>query len=122
VSRFVLASICIIAAFSPVATAQQPAAPAAPSHNVQGAVRVVDVRGRALEVTTGVGMALRVVRIQVPANVRVTAGGGAVLTLSQLGAGDIVRVSYGGAPGGGGYLAYTIERVGRMETGAGGTP
>ena len=119
--RFVLASICIIAAFSTVATAQQPAAPAGPSHNVQGAVRVVDVRGRALEVTTGVGMALRVVRIQVPADVRVKAAG-AVLTLSQLAPGDIVRVSYGGAPGGGGYLAYTIERVGHMETGVGGTP
>jgi hypothetical protein len=115
-SRFVLASVCIIAAFSPVATAQQAGAP---SHNVQGAVRVVDVRARALEVTTGIGMALRVVRIQVPAAVRVTATG-AVLTLSQLAPGDIVRVSYGGTPGG--YLAYTIERVGRMETGAGGTP
>jgi hypothetical protein len=111
VSRFVLASVCIIAAFPLVATAQQPAAPA---HNVQGAVRVVDVRGRALEVTTGVGMALRVVRIQVPAEVRVTARG-AALSLGQLAPGDIVRVSYGGRSGG--FLAYTIERVGRMATG-----
>ncbi len=109
--RFVLASVCIIAAFPPAATAQQPAAP---THNVQGAVRVVDVRGRALEVTTGVGMALRVVRLQVPAEVRVTAAG-AALSLGKLAPGDIVRVSYGGTPGG--YRAYTIERVGRMATG-----
>jgi len=105
---FVLASLAIIAAFPTAATAQQP------THNVQGAVRQVDVRGRALEVTTGVGMALRVVRLQVPADVRVTAAGAAV-PLSQLAPGDIVRVSYGGRPGG--YLAYTIERVGRMATG-----
>ncbi len=115
-SRFVLASLCIIAAFPIAATAQQPSQP---THNVQGAVRVVDVRARALEVTTGVGMVLRVVRIEVPADVRVMARGAAV-TLSQLAPGDIVRVSYGGQPGG--YRAYTIERVGRMETGAEGTP
>jgi len=119
VNRFVLASVCIIAAFPPAATAQQPAPLNPPTHNVQGAVRVVDVRGRAVEVTTGVGMALRVVRLEVPADVRVTARG-AALSLSQLAPGDIVRVSYGGKSGG--YLAYTIERVGRMATGVEGTP
>jgi len=116
VTRFVLASFCIIAAFPPAATAQQPAAP---THSVQGAVRVVDVRGRAIEVTTGVGMALRVVRLQVPAAVRVTAAG-AALSLTQLAPGDIVRVSYGGTPGG--YVVYTIERVGSMATGLEVTP
>jgi hypothetical protein len=113
VNRIVLASFIIIAAFPTVATAQQP------THNVQGAVRTVDVRGRALEVTTGVGMALRVVRLQIPADTRLTAAG-AALSLSQLAPGDIVRVSYGGRPGG--YLAYTIERVGRMATGLDVTP
>jgi len=119
-SRFVLAAVCIIAAFPLAATTQQPSPP---THNMQGAVRVVDVPGRAVEVTTGVGMALRVVRVQVPVAVRITAAG-APLALNKLAPGDIVRVSYGGKPGGGGYLAYTIERVGRMETGAegGGTP
>lgn len=82
-------------------------------------MRLVDVRGRAFEVTTGVGLALRVVRLQVPADVRVTAAGVA-LPLSQLAPGDIVRVSYGGRPGG--YLAYTVERVGRMATGVEVTP
>ncbi|HEV8400500.1 MAG TPA: hypothetical protein VGQ18_11770 [Gemmatimonadales bacterium] len=115
-NQVVLASVCIIAAFPHAATAQQPSQP---THNVQGAVRLVDVRARALEVTTGVGMALRVVRLQVPADVRVTAAG-AALTLGQLAPGDIVRVSYGGQPGG--YRAYTIERVGRMETGPEGAP
>jgi hypothetical protein len=87
----------IIAAPRSVATAQQPG----PAHKVQGAVRVVDVRGRALEVTTGVGMALRVVRLQVPAP----------LSLTGLRPGDVVRVSYGARPGG--YVAYTIERLER---------
>jgi hypothetical protein len=113
VKRVVLASFFIIAALPTAATAQQP------TQNVQGAVRSVDVRGRALEVTTGVGMALRVVRLQLPADTRVTAAGVA-LPLSQLAPGDIVRVSYGGRPGG--YVAYTIERVGRMATGLDMTP
>jgi hypothetical protein len=119
VNRFVLAALSIIAAFPLAATAQQPAPLNPPTHNVQGAVRVVDVRARAVEVTTGVGMALRVVRLQVPAAARVTARG-AALSLNQLAPGDIVRVSYGGTPGG--FLAYTIERVGRMATGLEGTP
>lgn len=114
--RFVLAAILIIAAAPVAATAQQPSPP---THNVQGAVRLVDVRGRALEVTTGVGMALRVVRLQVPADTRLTAAGVA-LPLSQLAPGDIVRVSYGSRPTG--YVAYTIDRVGRMATGVEGTP
>ena len=115
-SRSVLAFFCIIAAFPSAATAQQ-VIPA--THSVQAAVRVVDVRGRALEVTTGVGMALRVVRLQVPADTRLTAAGVAV-PLSQLAPGDIVRVSYGARPGG--FVAYTIDRVGRMATGVEGTP
>ncbi|MGH7672607.1 MAG: hypothetical protein ACREMC_06885 [Gemmatimonadales bacterium] len=98
-----------LVAFCCLLTAQQPA-----QHSVQGAVRVVDVRGRAIEVTTGVGLALRVVRLQVPTDMRVSAAG-AALPLGQLRPGDIVRVSYGVRPGG--YVAYTIERVGRMATG-----
>jgi len=97
VTRSFLFSFLIIAAPTAAATAQQPG----PAHNVQGAVRTVDVRGRALEVTTGVGMALRVVRLQVPAP----------LSLAGLRPGDLVRVSYGARPGG--YVAYSIERVER---------
>jgi hypothetical protein len=97
-----VAALCLL-------TAQQPA-----QHTLQGAVRVVDVPGRAIEVTTGVGLALRVVRIQVPTDTRVSAAG-AAFPLGQLRSGDIVRVSYGARPEG--YVAYTIERVGRMATG-----
>lgn len=111
-NRVALVSFFIIAAPPTAATAQQPPPPPPPpaTHSVQGTVRVVDVRGRAFEVTTGVGMALRVVRLQVPADTRVTAAG-AALALAGLQAGDIVRVSYGARPGG--YVAYTIERVER---------
>ena len=97
-TRSLLFSLFIIAAPIAAATAQQPG----PAYKVQGAVRTVDVRGRALEVTTGVGMALRVVRLQVPAP----------LSLTGLRPGDLVRVSYGARPGG--YVAYTIERVERI--------
>lgn len=107
-NRVVLAFSLIIAAAQTAATPQQ--APT-PTHNVQGAVRVVDVRGRALEITTGVGMALRVVRLILPADVRVTAAG-APLSLALLQAGDVVRVTYGSRPGG--YVAYTIERMERI--------
>jgi hypothetical protein len=102
-----------IVAFCALLTAQQPA-----QHTLQGAVRVVDVPGRAIEVTTGVGLALRVTRLQVPTDTRVSAAGAVgVLPLGQLRPGDIVRVSYGTGRGGEGYVAYTIERVGRMATG-----
>ena len=102
--RVALASFLIVAACPTIATAQQP------THNVQGAVRVVDVRARTLEVTTGVGMALRVVRLAVPAQVQVMASGSA-LPFARLQPGDVVRVSYGSQHGA--YVAYTIERLER---------
>ena len=83
---------------------------------------MVDASARVIEVTTGVGLALRVVRLQVPAETQVTGGGaGAPLPFPQLQPGDVVRVSYGARAGGEGYVAYTIERVGRMATGPDGT-
>jgi len=95
------------------AAAQQP--PAAPPHaTVQGAVRTVDPRTHTLEVTTGVGMALRVVRLTLAAETRITAGG-APLAAALLRPGDLVRVAYGARPGG--FVAYTIERRGTMATG-----
>ena len=111
--------LCCVAAPLLSAVAQQ-----APHDSIRGAVRVVNVRARTLEVTAGVGMALRVVRLQVPAGMPVATrgggGGGATLTLRDLRPGDVVRVSYGARPGG--YLAYTIERVGRMDVAPGPTP
>jgi hypothetical protein len=101
---------------APVALAAQQ--PTAPHDSVRGAIRAVDLRARTLEVTTGVGMALRVVRLQVPAAVPITdrkGGQGEPIQLAALKPGDVIRVSFGGRQTG--FVAYTIERVGRMETG-----
>lgn len=101
--------------FPVVLAAQQPAAP---HDSVRGAIRAVDTRARTLEVTTGVGLALRVVRLQVPAAVPITDQNGAQsapINLAALKPGDVIRVSFGSRPTG--FVAYTIERLGRMEAG-----
>ena len=90
-----------------------------PHDSVRGAVRTVDVRARTLEVVTGVGYALRVVRLEVPQTVPITASGMATLALSDLKPGDIVTASFGGAAT---FVAYSIRRVGRVETGPGEQP
>lgn len=100
-----------------------PAVPAAPHDSVRGAIRAIDVRARTVEVTTGVGYALRVVVLQVPAGVPITAavaGQRQPIGLPALKLGDVVRASFGGqrAP----FLAYAIERIGRVETGVESTP
>jgi hypothetical protein len=100
----------------PLALAAQQ--PIAPHDSVRGAIRAVDLRARTLEVTTGVGYALRVVRLQVPASVPITdrkAGQGEPIKLGELKPGDVIRASFGGRATG--FVAYTIERVGRMEAG-----
>ena len=86
-----------------------------PHDTVRGAVRTVDTRTRTLEVVTGVGYALRVVRLDVPTDVPITAAGVATLTLGDLKPGDVVAVSFGSRTGK--SLAYSVQRVGRMETG-----
>jgi type IV secretory pathway ATPase VirB11/archaellum biosynthesis ATPase len=96
----------LLSLFSATAVAQQPHA------TVTGAIRVVNNRTRTLEVTTGVGMALRAVKLQLAADTRITAEG-AALPADSLKAGDIVRISYGARPGG--FVAYTIERIGRLS-------
>ena len=105
-NRLTFALVCLL--LPAAAAAQQRAAP---HDTVQGAVRSVDARKRTVEVTTGVGMSLWVVRLQVPPELQVTSAG-AELPLAALQAGDVVRVSYGSRPAG--FVAYTIERVGRM--------
>ncbi len=42
-------------------------------------------------------------------------GQGAPLKLAELKPGDVIRVAFGGRPTG--FVAYTIERVGRMDVG-----
>ena len=93
--------------------AQQPSA--APHDSVRGAIRTVDVSARTVEVTTGVGLALSVVRLQIPAGVPITERYGAqptTISLAALKPGDVIRVTFGGPPSA--LVAYTIERVGRM--------
>jgi len=65
-----------------------------------------------------VGLALRVVRLQVPPAVPITdrkGTQGAPINLAALKPGDVIRVSFGNRPTG--LVAYAIERVGRMEAG-----
>jgi len=97
--------------------------PTAPHDSVRGAIRAVDIRARTLEVTTGVGFALRIVRLQVPAGVPITdrkAGQPDSIGLAQLKPGDVVRATFGGRRTG--FVAYVIERLGRMTTGVDSTP
>lgn len=118
--RFTLFSLLsFLAPFS--LAAQQPSAAA--HDTVRGAIRVVDVTARTVEVASGVGLALTVTRLQVPAGVPITDRAGtepAPITLTALKPGDVVRATFGARPTG--LVAYTIERVGRMATGVEPTP
>lgn len=106
------------------AAAQQPtAAPATPHDTVLGAIRSIDAQTGIVEVSSGVGYALRVVQLRVPAGVPITdreGGQTESVKLGELRLGDVVRASFGGqaAP----FVAYTIERVGSMETGVSSRP
>jgi hypothetical protein len=124
-----IAFLSLASLITPLAlAAQRPtppptAQPTVPHDSVRGAIRAVDVRARTVEVTTGVGYALRVVRLQVPASVPITnrdGGQGAPIKLAELKPGDVIRASFGGRPTG--FVAYTIERVGRMDAGVGRVP
>ncbi|HTI05233.1 MAG TPA: hypothetical protein VL549_07955 [Gemmatimonadales bacterium] len=125
--RIMLTSLTLLVSSRALA-AQQPSAPAAarpaaPHDSVRGAVRAVDLRARTLEVTTGVGFALRVVKLQVPADVPITdrqVGQRGTLRLAELKPGDVVRATFGGRQTG--FVAYVIERVGRMDRGVEATP
>ena len=64
----------------------QPAA----SYTFQGTVRAVDARTGTIELITGVGMSLRVVRITIAPTTRLAAGGAAP-RLADLKPGDVVR-------------------------------
>jgi len=118
-----VALLFFVALIAPLAVAAQRPAAAVPHDSVRGAIRAINVRARTVEVTTGVGYALRVVRLQVPAGVPITdrgAGQREPIGLAALKLGDVVRASFGGqrAP----FVAYAIERIGSMEAGAGSTP
>src|SRR5947208_16883262 len=114
--RAILTSVVLF--FAPFALVAQQSPPVVPHDSVRGAIRAVDVRAHTLEVTTGVGFALRVVRLQVPATVPITdrKGGsqGQPIKLAELKPGDVIRAAFGGRATG--FVAYTIERVGRMAS------
>lgn len=112
--RITLFSLVLSVSSLPLA-AQQPTA--APHDSVRGAIRAVDVGARTLEVTAGVGLALRIVQLQVPAGVPITDREGTQpesIGLAALKPGDVVRATFGSRPTG--LVAYTIERLGRMES------
>lgn len=71
-------------------------------------VRSVDAKARTLEVVTGVGPALRVMRFSCGERVLVKTAGGTA-PLAQLKPGDLVRVEY--AKGAEGNAATTIEAL-----------
>jgi hypothetical protein len=101
--------------FAPLTLGAQQAA--VPHDSVRGAIRTIDVPARTLEVTSGVGFALSVVRLQVPDGVPITNREGTQresIALTALKPGDVIRVTFGNRPPG--LVAYTIERVGRMES------
>lgn len=112
-----------VAAAGQQPTAAPPAPPAAPHDTVRGAIRSIDARAGIVEVSTGVGYALRVVQLRVPTGMPITdreGGQTESIKLGELRLGDVVRASFGGqaTP----FVAYTIERVGRMETGVDSRP
>ena len=93
--------------------AASPPPPPPPGHQpaadtIVGTLHTLDVTRATLRVTTGVGMALRVVELRFTADTRVTAGG-AALEIASLRPGDVVRVIGGAQPEG--RVAYTIERL-----------
>ncbi|HWC73019.1 MAG TPA: hypothetical protein VG454_03705 [Gemmatimonadales bacterium] len=120
VSLLFLIAPLVLAAQQPKTRADTAPAtrPAVAHDSVRGAVRAIDMHARTLEVTTGIGFAIRVVKLQVPADVPITdkaRGQDAPMKLAELKAGDVVRARFGGRPTG--FVAYTIERLGKMSTG-----
>ena len=90
---------------APPSPAATPAA-AGPSATLTATVQSVDAQARTLQVVTGVGHALRVVKIswkEAPTVKAAAAGAG----MAQLKPGDLVRVEYSKAPEG--NVVKTIE-------------
>ncbi|MEX2157123.1 MAG: hypothetical protein WD773_09810 [Gemmatimonadales bacterium] len=119
---FLFLSMCLAPV---VLAAQQPTPPPPPApaghDSLQGAVQRIDAGRRTLDVTTGVGFALRVVQLEVPMGVPVVdKEKDAPIPLRELKPGDVIRVLFGVRSGR--DVAYTIERLGRMETGPDATP
>jgi hypothetical protein len=91
-------ALAVLAAGKP-----QPAA-----RTIQGTVRAVEPKTGSLELVTGVGMALRLVRLQAVATTKIMRGGAGV-RLSELKRGDLVRAECRWT--GKGLVADRIEKV-----------
>jgi hypothetical protein len=96
-------------AAAPPSPAATPSAPASPA-TLTATVRSVDAQRQTLEVVTGVGYALRVVKLSWKAAPTVKAAA-AGTGMAQLKPGDLVRVEYGKAPEG--NVVRTIELLPR---------
>ena len=93
------------ASAAPPSPAATPAAPS-PSATLTATVQSVDAPARALQLVTGVGYALRVVKLswkEAPTMKAAAAGAG----MAQIKPGDLVRVEYAKAPDG--NVVKTIE-------------
>jgi hypothetical protein len=104
---FVLALVALPIAASPPPAVGAPILQGGPD-TVRGTIRTLDLRGGSLSVTTGVGMALRVVQFRITTDTR-AADAGTSVPLTELQAGDVVRVTGGARPEG--RIAYMIERI-----------
>ena len=84
----------------------------APSYTYRGTIRAVNARAGTLELITGVGMSLRVVRMQTAPTTRLVASGAAP-RLADLKPGDVVRAECRRTPAG-----LVADRVEKLEVGA----
>jgi hypothetical protein len=87
-------------------------AQAAPTYTYRGTVRAVNARTGTLELITGVGMSLRVVRMKTAPTTRLVAAGAAP-RLADLKPGDLVRAECRRTAGG-----LVADRVEKLEVGA----
>jgi DNA-binding transcriptional LysR family regulator len=103
--RALFSSLCFLAFLSAAASPAPPAPaatpppplPSLPSATLTGTVQSVDARARTIEVVTGVGYALRVVKLAWEATVTLKAAA-AGAGMAQLKPGDVIRVEYAKAP------------------------
>jgi hypothetical protein len=117
-TRLAPAALCAFLAtwlVAPPLVAARPPVRQAATDTIVGTLHTIDVTRGSLRVTTGVGLALRVVELRLTADTRASAGG-APFELAALRPGDVVRVT-SGTPALG-HVAYTIERLSAAPGGA----
>jgi len=107
VRAMALIMVTALIAFKALGAAPAPdSAPAAPSERLTATVMAVDSRGGTIDLLTGVGHALRIVRIRVPRRLEMRDVHGAV-PMTALTPGSIVYVEYQLTPAG--MMASTLE-------------